>query len=157
MQTAEALRSLCLFEVFAAASSGCDQLAPDRDFEALKNSLELRINDATRGRFGETTDVHFTITNQGTTTARACLGPSRGVSYKNELSGGGSTGSSVNHPGCVREFAIQPGGVMTWTEPLDIPAGRVEVEIAVEIVNPRRCDSFGCASINLTSNKFEMR
>jgi hypothetical protein len=60
----------------------------------------------------------------------------------------------------MREFTIQSGGVMAWGETFEVPRlsqARVEVEVSVQIVNPRRCGSWGnCAAIELKSNQFEI-
>jgi hypothetical protein len=81
------------------------------------------------------------------------------VSYK-VASSSGISSTLVDHPGCTREFTIQSGGVMSWDETLVVPGlsqGRVEVEVSVQIVNPRRCGSWGnCAAIELKSNQFEI-
>jgi hypothetical protein len=50
--------------------------------------------------------------------------------------------------------------VLSWDEALEVPRlsqGRVEVEVSVQIVNPRRCGGWGnCSSIDLKSNEFEI-
>jgi hypothetical protein len=59
----------------------------------------------------------------------------------------------------MREFTIQPGGVMGWAETLELPRlsqGRVELEVDVQLVNPRRCSSVGCTAFDLKSNRFEI-
>jgi hypothetical protein len=49
---------------------------------------------------------------------------------------------------------------MLWDGTLEIPRlsqGCVEVEVSVQIVNPRRCGNWGtCVAIDLTSNQFEI-
>jgi hypothetical protein len=81
------------------------------------------------------------------------------VSYKGEHSGGVAF-NSVDHPGCTREFTIQSGGVFSWQETLETGGGaqgRVDVEVSVQIVNPRCCGGTGCAAFDLKSNQFAMR
>lgn len=55
----------------------------------------------------------------GSLLLKACLGPSRSVSYKVSSSIGTSS-TFVDHPGCMREFTIQSGGVMSWDESLEV-------------------------------------
>ena len=138
------------------AVSGCE-LMPDPGFAALQSALTLSIVEARRGASGSSADFSFELTNRGSTSATACLGPSRSVSYKVASSSGVSS-RFVDHAGCAREFTIRSGGVMSWDETLEVPRlseGRVEVEVRVQIVNPRRCGRWGnCAAINLKSNQF---
>jgi len=147
---------LLLLAGLAVAVSGCE-LMPDPEFTALESALTLSIAGAKRNASGGSADFSFELTNRGSTRATACLGPSRSVSYK-VASSIGISSTLVDHPGCAREFTIQSGGVMSWDERLEVPGlsqGRVEVEISVQIVNPRRCGSWGnCAAIDLKSNQF---
>jgi hypothetical protein len=154
---ASPLVSLLLLAGLAVAVSGCEVM-PDREFAALEKALTLRIAEAKRSASGGSVDFSFELTNRGSTSAKACLGPSRSVSYK-VASSSGTTSSFVNHPGCTREFTIQPGSVMAWAETLEMPRlsqGRVELEVDVQLVNPRRCGSAGCTAFDLKSNRFEI-
>ena len=149
------LGTLLLVTGLAVAASGCEVM-PDPEFAALESALTLSIVKATRGA-GSTANFSFELTNRGTRSAVACLGPSRSVSYEGASSSGVS-GTWVDHAGCVREFTIQSGDVMSWDETLEVPRlseGRIQVEIGVQIVNPRRCGGWGnCAAIDLKSNRF---
>ena len=157
-RTGSPLGSLFLFAGLAVAVSGCEVI-PDPEFAGLERALTLRIVQAKRSASGDSADFSFELTNRGSTSANACLGPSRSVSYK-AASSGGISSTFVDHPGCTREFAIQSGSVMSWDETLEVPRlsqGRVEVEVGVQIVNPWRCGSWGnCAAIDLKSNQFEI-
>ena len=157
-RTASPLRSWFVCAGLAVAGSGCE-IMPDPEFAALKGALTLSIVEAKRSTSGGSADFSFKLTNRGSASAKACLGPSRSVSYK-VASSMGISSSFVDHPGCTREFTIQPGGVMSWAETLEVPRlsqGRVEVEVSVQIVNPRRCGGWGnCAAIDLKSNPFEI-
>ena len=138
------------------AVSGCE-FTPDPEFAALERALTLSIVKARRGASGGSADFSLELTNRGRTSAKACLGPSRSVSYK-VASSSGISSTSVDHAGCTREFTLQSGDVLAWDETLEVPRlslGRVEVEVSVQIVNPRRCGSWGnCAAIDLKSNQF---
>ena len=156
--TASSLGSWLLFAGLAVAVSGC-VVMPDPEFAALKDALTLRIVEARRSASGGSVDFTLELTNRGSTSAKACLGPSRSVSYK-VASSSGTSFTFIDHPGCTREFTIQPGGVMSWAETLEVPRlsqGRVEVEVSVQIVNPRRCGNWGnCVAFDLKSNRFEI-
>ena len=60
----------------------------------------------------------------------------------------------------MREFTIQSGDAMSWYETLEVPRlfqSRADVEVSVQVVNPRRCGSWGnCAAIDLKLNQFEI-
>lgn len=136
------------------AASACRML-PDRQFEKIGDSLKLKLVKIERSESGPSAKFVFTLANGGPDAVSACLGPGRSVSY--QTSGyGGTSFTWIDHPGCVREFTITPAGEMTWSEVLEVPnvsEGRGSFEVAVEVVNPRRCDGAGCTSIRLTSDK----
>jgi hypothetical protein len=147
-----AIRAALLAWVLAA--SGCDRL-PDRQFARIGDSLKLKIAKVTRSESGTSAEFVLTMTNSGPRAVNACLGPSRNVSV--DTSGPqASTFNSIDHPGCVREFTLEPGRDMTWSEVIDVPhlsETRVDVEVDVEVVNPRRCGGWGCTSTDIRSNK----
>jgi hypothetical protein len=138
----------------ALAASACD-LLPDPEFARIGDALKLKIAKVNRSESGTSAEFVFTVTNGGPYAVTACLGPSRSVSY--DTSGpSGIRFTGVDHPGCMREFTIEPGQDMTWSEVLEVPHlshTRVEVEVEVEVVNPRRCGGAGCTSTKLRSNK----
>ena len=150
--------SVLLLTGLAFALAACEFM-PDREFAALENTLGLRLVEAKRSTSGGSVDVSFGLTNRGRATATACLGSSRSLSYKG--SSIGTSSSFVDHPGCTREFSIQSGSEMLWDETLEVARlhhGRVEAEVSVQIVNPRRCGSWGnCAAFDLTSNHVEIQ
>lgn len=155
---ANLLGSLLLFAGLAVAASACE-IIPDPEFAALESTLTLRIVEAKRSASGGSIDFSFEVTNRGSTNAKACLGPSRSVSYK-VASSSSISSTFVDHPECTREFTIQSGGAMSWVETLGVPRlsqGRVKVEVSVQIVDPRRCGRWGnCAAIDLKSSQFEI-
>lgn len=147
-----AIRSTIL--ALALAAMGCDAL-PDSQFAEISHSLKLETAKVTLSEAGTSAEFVFTLTNHGPEPVNACLGPSRSVWY--DTSGpGGVSSTLIHHPGCMTEFTIEPDRDMTWTEVLDVPhlsENRVDVEVGVEVVNPRRCGGFGCTSATLKSNK----
>jgi hypothetical protein len=157
-RTASDLRPLFILALLAAAVFGCE-VVPDPEFTRLERALSVKIVEATRSTSGGSIDFSFELANHGSTSATACLGPSRTVSYKVASSSGTSV-HSVDHPGCMREFTIQSGGVMSWAEILEVPRlpdGRGEIDVSVQIVNPRRCGRWRArASIDHKSNQFEI-
>lgn len=134
---------------------------PDREFAALEKALTVDIADAKRNPSGVSVDFSFEMTNRGRTAAKGCLGPSRSVSYWWLPSSSGISSTFVDHPGCTREFTIEPGGVMSWVETLEMPKlsqGHVYLQADIQIVNPRRCGNWGeCVAFDLTSNRFELQ
>lgn len=49
---------------------------------------------------------------------------------------------------------------MSWDETLDVsglPEGPLEVEVSIEIVNPRRCQGWvGCTTLDVKSNQVQI-
>lgn len=139
-----------------AAFAGCD-LLPDREFAALEGALTLRVVQITplglsRARFD------LELTNAGATRASACLGPGRSISVRNG-SGGSGVGTGVSHPGCVREFELASGGVLAWSETQDVavsPGVPTEASVEIQILNPKRCSSVGCAGFTVESPPFAL-
>jgi hypothetical protein len=80
-RTSSQLGSLLLLAGLAVAVSGCE-LMPDPEFAALESALTLSIVGAKRSASGRSVNLRFELTNRGSTSAKACLGPSRSVSYK---------------------------------------------------------------------------
>jgi hypothetical protein len=141
--------------ILASVGSACDVL-PDPQLWTMKRSLELTLVKASRIGSSDTADFVFALTNHGREEIDACLGPERAVTYRSS-SGLGSWFTLIDHPGCLREFKLQPGETMTWPETLRVPnlsQGRIEVEVEVQIVNPQRCGRFGCSATELESNQY---
>jgi hypothetical protein len=128
---------------------------PDAEFSRVQRALALTIVEARRSAVAGSVDFSFELKNGGSTPAIACLGPSRSVWYK-AGSGSGVSSDLIDHPGCQREFAIQPGRTWAWSETLEVPtlSQGIEVEVEVQIVNPRRCGNSGkCSVFAVRSNK----
>jgi hypothetical protein len=132
----------------AAHAVGCASVA-DQQLARIARSLELTVVRARVTDSRDGIELDLSLRNRGNSAAVACLGPGRSVSS----SAGAGMMTLVDHPGCVREFTIPPGEAMTWSERLDTQAPSeagagqdVQVEVEIEIVNPRRCGSFGCSS-----------
>jgi len=129
-----------------AVTAGCDQV-PDPAFASLEGSLRLRIVRITPSRAAETR-FDLELKNRSARRARACIGPGRRVT------GLAAMGFQWDHPGCVREFELDPGGVLTWSETHDGTVGPglpLDVAVAVQVLNPRRCSSVGCAGFMVES------
>jgi hypothetical protein len=141
----------------AIATLGCE-LLPDLEFAQIERSLELTIVEVQPLPSGNSSEFVLRFTNKGQSVATACLGPSRSVWYDTAGPSGVSS-ESVDHPGCAREFTVRPGQSMTWSETLEVPhltERRVEVAVSVQVVNPRQCSGWGCASTEFKSNTREI-
>lgn len=89
---------------FALGGSACSWIpAPvDPELAALERSLTLQIASANRLHRSGAAEFTFKLSNHGTNVAKACLGPSRSVSYRSSGSSG-TSGTFVDHPGCTKE------------------------------------------------------
>lgn len=129
------------------------------DLESLRRSLKLEITDVKKPEWNKPADVSLKLTNQSAIVVKACLGPSRSLSYS-APGGGGTRSTDIDHPGCIKEFVLQPAGEMTWNEHLDVPTTLVaglELEVTVEIVEPRSCGGWGCSAIQMRSIQYVVR
>ncbi|MEZ5288277.1 MAG: hypothetical protein R2712_26445 [Vicinamibacterales bacterium] len=136
------------------AGLGCEFI-PDRKFSRVQSDLKLTIVETKRSTVAGSVDFGLELKNGGSESASACLGPSRSVWYK-AGSGGGVSSDLVDHPGCQREFAIEAGRALAWSETLtELHLSKVvEVEVGVQIVNPRRCVNWGnCSAFDVRSNR----
>ena len=140
---------------FACILSGVGCVDPE--LAALARSLKLEIAQADRVGLSEPVEFVFRLSSRGASVVEACLGPSRSVHY---TSSGpqGTRATFVDHPGCEKEFTITPGSEITWQETLEVPhvEGGVEVEVDVEIVNPRWCGGLGCPATQLRSDSYRI-
>ena len=131
---------------------GCGSNA-DQQLIRIVESLELTIVHARFMDSREAIELEMSLRNKSQAAAVACLGPGRIVAS----STGAVEMTMVDHPGCLREFTILPGKTMKWSERFEAETGpdcrdvNVDVEIEVEVVNPRRCGSVGCSSTWLKS------
>jgi hypothetical protein len=103
--------------------------------------------------------IPFQIRNVGRRTITACLGPGRDAHaiavhpVPGQPSNSGN-GTSVDHPGCVQEFTLQPGTSFDWSEELSFgkpQTGAARVLLEVEIVHPGLCEQYGCSSRKLAT------
>jgi hypothetical protein len=141
------LRTAWLCAVVAAAA-GCDQM-PDRAFASLEATLTLRIARITPVG-AEKTSLDLELANRGTARAHGCLGSGRSVTGSRSS----RSVSGVDHPGCVRAFELNPGGVLAWSETHDVtvrPGEPADAAVEVQILNPRRCSPTGCAGFMIAS------
>ena len=159
-QTTMRFRSRVFVTAFILGGSACSWMpaSVDPEFLALERTLRLEIASAARLFDSGAAEVTYKLSNQGTGVAKACLGPGRDVTFR----ASGSSWSSlrfVHHAGCVKEFTLQPGGDMTWREELEIAPksqGSVEIEVEIEILNPRTCGSPGCSSVQVRSKPYSI-
>lgn len=136
--------------------ASCDNI-PDPAFAGLADTLVFSLTEATRSASPGAVDFEFRVENRGRLTATACLGPSRIVTYNSERDE--ASGTWVDHPGCAREFAVEAGGAISWRETLGVrrlSTDRGEVQVEIDVLNPRRCNAFNCKTIHFTSNKREV-
>lgn len=149
MRATPVLLRLVVASAAFVAAAGCDFL-PDPAFAAAEGALALTIIEARRSHSDASVDFELELKNQGAALAKACLGPDRSVSGAKGL----EVLKIVHHPGCVREFAIEPGQTLRWHETIRVSGlsgDRVEVGVAIQVVNPRRCGGAGCSSIQIKS------
>lgn len=134
-----------------ASTGGACVSTYDAQLELYEQALQLTIETLELPMDAPEVEFSLRIANRGAQIVDACLGWSRAVSIQSEGRGGTSS-RSVDHPGCVTPFSLEPGGELAWVEALKAPVaspGPARLEITIEVLNPKRCDAFGCSSTKL--------
>ena len=139
---------------FLVPAVGCVWL-PSTELRRYEEALALSIMAPDLFGAGEAVEFSLSLSNRSAQLVEACLGPSRSVSLKSG-SRSTTTSTSVDHPGCAKQFRLEPSGEFVWAETLETPAvppGSGKIELAVEIVDPQHCGAFGCASTEVRASK----
>ena len=95
---------------------------------------------------GQYLPLHFTLTNTGRIPIDACIGLARQYSIVSD-SRTVELKHLVDHPICSGRFQLQNGEHIAWDEEFKIPelmVGQTRIAAAIQIVNPRDCDKYGC-------------
>lgn len=144
--------------LFAVVSLVCACAVFDPELLMAKNRLKLEITDIVPVK-DRVARVEFNLSNKSASAVKSCLGPSRAVSYKSSGSSGVAS-DGFDHPGCTKEFTIEPKSDLLWNEEVEFPIvlrSGVKIEIEVELVNPRRCGGWGCTATMLSSSEYAMK
>jgi hypothetical protein len=145
-----------LFLTGALLAAACSVF--DAELLIAKSRLKLEVTNLTPVK-EQITSVEFKLSNDSASAVKSCLGPSRAVSYKSSGSSGVAS-HGFDHPGCTKEFTIEPKSNMLWTEEVEVPIvlrTGVKVQIDVELVNPRRCGGWGCSATMLSSSEYAVK
>jgi hypothetical protein len=143
----------------ALVADGCASRRAWKELEHWENELELSAKVPSSIESGKATVITFEIRNVGRRTIKSCMGPGRmavafvvnPVPRRPRNSG---SGTSVDHPGCVRNLALEPGTSFDWSEEVSFgksEPGAARLLLEVEIVHPGLCDRDGCSSRKLAA------
>ena len=152
-----ALASLAIFSSCCAARS--EQAG--RAVSQFRPALVLSLVAPSIVVVGEKTPLRFRVQNSGPGSVRACVGLSRNVRIVPENDTDGNepitvSAPIVEHPRCKQPFRLAPGAHFEWNETTNVPGiviGPVTLEIDVQIVDPRHCNSDAvCADRMLTAS-----
>jgi hypothetical protein len=136
--------------VVACASAPVSPLAIyERDLEV---SFELEGAEVVVGaRF----PVEFHLHNTGLKTVEGCFGSAFELTFWNGKQAQGWA-ETVDHPGCEQQFSLEPGAQVSRgyiaTVP-DISAGPATLVGWVQLVDPHRCDLYGCDRIRVRAQR----
>src|SRR5580765_5211151 len=86
-----------------------------------EQSLRLQVSLASsQGKVGDEVVATYHLKNASDHLVEGCLGEAKGYNFW--LRGGGAKGQvdTVDHPGCVRRFALEPGQSIEWSEHLKV-------------------------------------
>jgi hypothetical protein len=141
---------LALAVLVTSVTVGCELVDPE--LETYRRSLSLEVIGWKRVASGIALELR--VSNKGTRSIDACVGPGRFVTVKSKA-GSGSQAEMVHHPGCVKNFRLAPAGEFVWGEVVEMTseafsAALEEIEVTVQILNPRRCNGWtGCSGTDL--------
>ena len=124
---------------------------PDPELERYRRALVLELSGAKSTAAGSTIIVDLKLSNRGDRAIEACLGRSRSISV-----GSASSIEFTHHTGCGRNFRLAPGGEVVWPETFERlreTSKDVNLQVSIEVVNPRRCGSTRCSGITLTATR----
>jgi hypothetical protein len=143
-------------------SSGCAARSEQagRVLSQFREALTLSMVIPSIVVVGQETPLRFRVQNSGRRSIDACVGWTRDVRIvpENDTDGNEPIGISatfIDHPGCKQGFRLAPGAYFEWNETTTVPGivfGPVTLEVDVQIVDPRHCQSVGCAYTMLTAS-----
>jgi hypothetical protein len=102
---------------------------------------------------GQSVEATYSLFNSESETIEACFGPGRGYNILGTKDARGQMWAA-DHPNCESRFRLESGQVVTTHIQMEIPnvgPGPARVNAWVEIVDPDRCDRYGCDSMNITT------
>ena len=146
----------------AIGSSACAARAEHarRVLSQFRQDLTLSVAVPPNVVVGSEIPLRFRVQNSGQRAIDACVGPARNVRIipDNDTDGNEPIGISediVERPVCQQRFRLAAGAHFEWNETTKVPGivrGPVSLEVDVQIVDPRRCDtSLGCPGVMLTA------
>jgi hypothetical protein len=149
-------RCLAAF-VLALACTGCAGKISrvTAELKAYERTLELRtVIGAASVVAGEPVPLHLTLSNKGAAPVRACVGTNhrfvllaRPTRPRDSWLPVDIQATAVDHPHCVRRFALASGEEVSWTTSVefkDIGIGAADLTAHAQVLYPGSCDQYGC-------------
>jgi hypothetical protein len=143
--------------------SGCAARAEHgrRVVSQFRETLTLSLVIPSIAVVGEETLLRFRVQNSGRHSIDACVGLARDIrivaeddTQANEPIG--ISAQIVDPPVCRQRFRLAPGAHFEWDESTAVPGivlGHANLEVDVQIVDPRHCNpSVGCPDTMLTAS-----
>jgi len=130
----------------AAALAGCSAHRPV--VGTLERDLHASVRPVHPGStsVGSAFEVEFVVQNDGTSVVDACFGPAFEVTFLNGREAKGSA-DVVDHPTCQQPFSLGPGQSTSRRYTAHVPSiavGLATIGGGVQVVDPGRCDRYGC-------------
>jgi hypothetical protein len=145
---------LCWLLLLAAGDIRC--AAKRFGVDTYLHSLELEVTlDRDRAQVGEEIIARCILRNRGPGSVEGCLGEAKGYNMLGTKDARGSV-QTIDHPGCVRRFKLEPAQTVEWNEPIqviDVGVGPVQANLWAQVTDPTECDRYGCDAINLKSGR----
>jgi hypothetical protein len=148
-------RKLFLIALLVLLTSVAGACTPKRfGIRTYERCLSLEMTIPSEVRLGSVVDAHYLLRNESDQRVEACLSQGKGYNLINSVAPQGRV-SAVDHPGCEQRFVLDVGEIFEWTDEVEfmqqIGVGSLSVNGWIQIVDPMRCDRYGCDSVNISS------
>jgi len=147
----------------AAHSAGAAGAKQSRSaLPQYRDALRLSLTIPSAVVAGTQTPLRFRLQNAGSRAIETCVGEAREVRVVPENDTDGIEGITISEvasgrpPVCRQRVGLAPGEQFEWSETTAVSGivrGFATLEVDVQIVDPRRCDSpLGCPDMRLTAS-----
>jgi hypothetical protein len=157
------LKNSCTVVGMALGALTCCCATTIQPKTSLKDQLELSVHIA-NGTIPDRSmvEVSLSLLNRSPQPVEACLTRAEGfnlVGSSAAIGGGLGAGAISVHPTCAKRFILPVGKALMWPESVDLPSvgvGPARLSLWVQVVDPTRCDEYGCDYTSVSSNPIEI-
>ncbi len=136
-----------------AAAVACAERRPTPVMMYKEQLRPGLILSSSTGKVGDIIQATYFVENTGPNVIDACFGKAKGYDIVGSKAAKGHL-TSVDHPTCESRFRLEPGqkaSAELAITVLEVGVGPARVSAWVELVDPTRCDRYGCDAANVPS------